>query len=103
MPAHPEECNPSTGVPESTIAARLHFVWFAVIAALWTIPISILQLITHQFQPTAGNFKRTARAWGHVILTLSGFRVRVKDRSRIDSDQPCVFVSNHQTCSIFSH
>lgn len=84
------------GVPEPTVAARLHFLWFAVVAALWTIPISVFQLVTHQFQPTARNFKRTARAWGRVILTLSGLRVRVRDRSRIDSDRPCVFVSNHQ-------
>lgn len=82
--------------PEQTIAARLHFLWFALVATLWTIPISIFQLVTHQFQPTARNFKRTARAWGGVILALSGIRVRVRDRSGIDSDQPCVFVSNHQ-------
>ncbi|MEX0600612.1 MAG: lysophospholipid acyltransferase family protein [Rhodothermales bacterium] len=82
--------------PEPTLAARLHFAWFAFVAAMWTIPMAITQLITHQFQPTARNFKRNARVWGGVILRLSGLRVRVFDRAHLHGDAPCVFVSNHQ-------
>ena len=79
-----------------TVGRRLLFVWFAVEAALWTIPMAILQFTTHQFDPTARNFKRVARLWGGVILRLSGIRVRVTDHARLDPSKPYVFASNHQ-------
>lgn len=85
--------------PESalaTLAARLHFVWFIVVAALWTIVMAIVQLLTHLIYPTARNFKRNGRVWGGFILGLSGIRVHVTDRAGIDRDAPTVFISNHQ-------
>ena len=79
-----------------TLVRRLLFVWFAFVAALWTIPMAITQFVSHQFSPTARNFKRTATMWGRVILRLSGIRVRVHDRAHLDHAKPYVFVSNHQ-------
>lgn len=84
------------GGPPPSLGARLHFVWFAVVAALWTIPMAIIQLASHQFNPSARNFKRNAAWWGRVILGLSGIRVRVTDKSDLDPSLPYVFVSNHQ-------
>lgn len=82
--------------PPATIGARLLFVWFSVVATLWTIPISIIQVISHQFSPTAKNFKRNARVWGGGILSLCGIRTRVIDRASLDRSKPYVFVANHQ-------
>ncbi len=83
-------------VPPSTVGARLLFLWFGVVATLWTIPVSIIQFISHQFSPTAKNFKRNARVWGGGILFLSGIRTRIKDRAMLDRSRPYVFVANHQ-------
>lgn len=82
--------------PPPSVGSRLHFVWFAIVATLWTVPMAIIQLVSHRFAPTAQNFKRNARWWAHTILTLSGIRVHVTDRARLDPAQPYVFVSNHQ-------
>lgn len=87
---------PTEGGPPHTLGSRLHFMWFAVVAVMWTAPMAILQFVSHRFDPTARNFKRTARWWAHTILTLSGIRVRVIDRARLDPERPYVFVSNHQ-------
>lgn len=101
--ASPEQASPEQAPPEEaaygprpTLGARLLFVWFSIVATLWTLPISILQVITHQFNPTARNFKRNARLWGGGILALSGIRTRVADRAALDRTQPYVFVANHQ-------
>src|SRR5690606_18143040 len=82
--------------PPPSVGSRLHFVWFAIVATLWTVPMAIIQLVSHRFAPTAQNFKRNARWWAHTILTLSGIRVHVTDRARLDPARPYVFVSNHQ-------
>lgn len=82
--------------PKPTPAGRLHYYWFVAVAALWTIPMALVQVITHRVWPTARNFKRNARVWAGVILALSGIRVRVTDRGGIDPSEPVVFVCNHQ-------
>lgn len=84
------------GPIEPTFWRRVHFVWFGVWALLVTIPLSILQVTSHQFRPTARNFKRWSGLWGRAILTGIGIRVRTTERVRIDAHQPCIFVSNHQ-------
>lgn len=81
---------------QSSLRARVHFAWFAIVATLWTIPMTILQIISHQFRPDARGFKRMAGLWGRVILRLSGVRVRVDDRAGLDPGKPYVFVANHQ-------
>jgi 1-acyl-sn-glycerol-3-phosphate acyltransferase len=75
---------------------KLLFLWFGFVATLWTIPMAIGQVITHQIDPSARNFKRTATAWGRVILALCGIRVEVTDRAELDPNTPLVFVANHQ-------
>lgn len=87
----------TAGAPiRSTPGAKLHFAWFALVATLWTIPMAVAQVVSHQFNPDARNFKRTAGLWGRVILSLCGIRVRIEDRAALDTDAPLVFVSNHQ-------
>lgn len=80
----------------STLGTKLLFVWFGVVASLWTVPMAIAQVVSHQFDPSARNFKRMARLWGVVILRLCGIRVRVYDRAALQTNAPLVFVSNHQ-------
>lgn len=96
----PEEAAAETaavgGGPPPTLGSRLHFLWFSIVAVLWTIPMAITQFVTHRFDPTAKNFKRTARWWGLGILRPSGIKVQVIDKSGLDPAQPYVFVSNHQ-------
>lgn len=58
--------------------------------------MAVAQLVSHQFDPSARNFKRCSGLWARVILRLSGIRVDVHDRARLDPEQPYVFVSNHQ-------
>lgn len=82
--------------PPPTIGARLLFLWFSVVATLWTIPVSIIQVLSHQFSPTAKNFKRNARIWGGGILSLCGIRTCLSDRANLDRSKPYVFVANHQ-------
>lgn len=90
---------PASGLPDgprSSLKTKLLFVWFSFVATLWTIPMAIRQVITHQFDPSARNFKRTASTWGRIILALCGIRVEVADGSDLDADAPLVFVANHQ-------
>lgn len=82
--------------PVPTMRTKLLFLWFGFIATLWTIPMAIAQVITHQIDPSARNFKRTATAWGRVILALCGIRVAVTDRAQLDAGTPFIFVANHQ-------
>lgn len=92
----PEAQSAGTYGPSPTLGARLHFLWFALVAVLWTVPMAVTQFVTHQFDPSARNFKRTARWWAGVILRLGGIRVEVRDPSGLDPGRPYVFVSNHQ-------
>lgn len=82
--------------PRPTLWSRLFFAWFAVVAVLVTVPMSISQLISHRFSPTARTFKRNARLWGRLVLRGIGVRVRIVERVKLDPEQPYVFVSNHQ-------
>ena len=84
------------GSPNVTVGSRLLFVWFCVWALLVTIPISIIQTITHRFNPTAGNFKKWCRVWGGSILKGIGVRVQLEDRAGLDPTRPYIFITNHQ-------
>lgn len=92
---HEQDSTPDDGPPDNLVS-RLLFVWFAIVAAIWTVPVSILQFISHQFSPTARNFKRNSGLWGRGILAFSGIRTQVTDRAHLDPTRPYVFVANHQ-------
>lgn len=83
-------------VQKQGFGSRLLFVWYVIVAILVTIPASFCQVIGHQFDPTARNFKRWAGIWGRTILRGIGIRVKVAQRASLDPDRPYVFVSNHQ-------
>lgn len=84
------------GAPRATLITRLWFAWFALVACLLTIPSSILQVITHPFNPSARNFKLWSGLWGRGILGAGGLRVVLEERTPLDPGQPYVFVANHQ-------
>lgn len=83
--------------PPLTLWTRALCLWFWVWVVIVMIPMSIVQLVTHRFNPTARNFKRNASLWGKLILRGgAGIRVRVTERARLDPAKPYVFVANHQ-------
>lgn len=90
------DSDPAAPPVTPTLGHRLLFAWFAFWAVLITIPVSIIQLTTHQFWPTARNFRRWAGWWGGWILGGVGVRVRTRDDGQLDASRPYVFVSNHQ-------
>lgn len=83
-------------LPPSTLGGRVRF-W---VGALWlgvvTIVFSFVQFVSHQFNPTARNFKRWATPWGRLILRGFGVRVEVEEQEELDPEAPYVFVANHQ-------
>lgn len=100
MPQSPPRADHVSHAPASairpTLATRLWFFWFVLVAGLATIPMSIIQAVTHRFRPTAHNFKRWATVWSRMILFGSGVHVTVEERTGLDPDRPYVFVANHQ-------
>ncbi|MDX1548343.1 MAG: lysophospholipid acyltransferase family protein [Rhodothermales bacterium] len=91
-PLPPEAPPPSV---RPTLGTRLWFAWAVLVALVVTVPLSLLQVVTHAFDPTARNFKRWAGLWGRMILRGSGIRVTVEG-ALPDPARPCVFVANHQ-------
>ncbi|MEM6647352.1 MAG: lysophospholipid acyltransferase family protein [Bacteroidota bacterium] len=79
-----------------TVLTRLGFLRFGVVTMTLAFPLTVAQVITHQFRPTARNFQRWANRWGRWTLALSGFRLTVHQDLPLDPDQPYVFVANHQ-------
>lgn len=95
-PAPPRTISEYSDALRPTLGRRLLFFWFSLWALLVTIPTSILQLTSHQFRPTARNFKFWAGLWGGTILRGIGIRLRVDDGAKLDPNRPYIFVSNHQ-------
>ena len=102
-PEETELCQPAEPAsaaefgPPITLWTRALCLWFWLWVVIVMIPMSVIQLVTHRFSPTARNFKRNASLWGKLILRGgAGIRVRVTERVRLDPGQPYVFVSNHQ-------
>lgn len=79
-----------------TWIARVCFYWFLFWALLVTIPLSLIQFVTHRFAPTARNFKRWSGIWARLILRGAGIRTRVELPTLPPPDVPYVVVSNHQ-------
>ena len=92
----PRYAEPVEGVPKPSFGTRLWFLWFGIEAIIMTIFFSFVQLISHQFSPTARNFKRNASRWGRSILRLVGIRVTINKQCKLDPHKPYVFVANHQ-------
>ena len=84
------------GPPRPSLRTRLWFGWFACVAVCVTVPMSVAQVIMHQFRPTARNFKRWSGRWARAILWATGIRVEVEDTEHLDADAPYLFVANHQ-------
>lgn len=87
----------ATDVLRPRLTRYLWFGWTALVAALWTIPMSIGQVLAHRRRPTAATFHRWAQRWSRGIVGAGGVRVTLEDRARLAPGQPVVFVANHQT------
>lgn len=90
---------PAPTVPPSLpvrLGTRLWFGWVALLAVVATPVAALLQVTTHQVNPTARNFKRWAGWWGRCILRGAGVRPVVAQRAPLDPAQPYLFVANHQ-------
>ncbi len=95
----PEERPAPAGLP-----AHIHFVWLILWTAVFSIPLTLMQMISHPFDPTATNFKRWAGLWSRLCLLAGGIRIRSYSSAMLEPAQPYVFVSNHQcTLDIWSN
>jgi 1-acyl-sn-glycerol-3-phosphate acyltransferase len=63
---------------------------------LITIFLGILAITVSFFSKTGDMPHLIARFWGKYILFVSGIRVKVKGISNVDTQKPCIFMSNHQ-------
>lgn len=99
----PKAAPSDEGQIQPSPGTRLWFAWFCLVTLLVTVPLSIMQIVSHQFWPTARNFKRWSGIWGRAIQRLVGITVVVEEQVKLDPDQPYVFVANHQnTLDIFT-
>jgi 1-acyl-sn-glycerol-3-phosphate acyltransferase len=69
------------------------FAW----VALATVLFGLLVIGLSMSPDTAHLIPRVARVWGRSILAVSGVRVRVLGRERIDSTAGFIFMANHQS------
>jgi 1-acyl-sn-glycerol-3-phosphate acyltransferase len=83
--------------PPVTVTSRMHFYWMMAWGFTVTAVLTAIQVIAHQFKPTARTFQRHASMWGRAVLGGGGIRVVVQEDPGLDPDQPYVFVSNHQS------
>ena len=81
----------------SGLPAHIHFWWLILWTAVFSIPLALMQMISHPFDPTAANFKRWAGVWARLCLLLGGIRIRSYSSVMLEPAQPYVFVSNHQS------
>src|SRR5690606_9057063 len=78
--------------PPPSVGSRLHFVWFAIVATLWTVPMAIIQLVSHRFAPTAQNFKSNAGASAHTSLPPTGSGLPITEPASPHGARPSEFV-----------
>jgi 1-acyl-sn-glycerol-3-phosphate acyltransferase len=79
------------------VLGHVHFWWLILWTAVFILPLVLMQIVTHAFDPTARNFKRWAGLWSRLVLMFAGIRVRCHQSVPLEAGQPYVFVSNHQT------
>lgn len=97
-PGHPETQSAAarSTTPRPSLRTRLWFAWFACVALCVTVPMSVAQVVGHQFRPTARNFKRWSGRWARAILWATGIRVEVEEVKPLEAEAPFLFVANHQ-------
>ena len=91
LPHEPQTRDPRTPV----LWARTVVVILWVAAA--TLVMGLLVIALSLSAATAHGVHRVAQAWGRSILAVSGVRVRVEGRERIDPAAAFVCMSNHQS------
>ena len=79
------------------LPAHIHFWWLVLWTAVFSVPLALIQMISHPFDPTATNFKRWAGLWSRLCLLFGGIRIRSHSGATLEPMQPYVFVSNHQS------
>jgi 1-acyl-sn-glycerol-3-phosphate acyltransferase len=82
-------------VPAS-IWTRLHAVWLVLWTTVLMIPFSIGVVAACRRNPGLDTFKRWVERYAGYGLRGAGIQVETIGRSRLDPDQPYIFVSNHQ-------
>jgi 1-acyl-sn-glycerol-3-phosphate acyltransferase len=64
---------------------------------LATIIFGIISLVTSAFDESGRTQHAVARAWAHVLLAVSGVRVRVEGLEKLQPDCGYVLVANHRS------
>ncbi len=62
-----------------------------------TLVLSILGVLRAPFDASGDATLGLARLWAHLILVFSGVKVTVTSRTKLERDQPYVFMANHQS------
>jgi 1-acyl-sn-glycerol-3-phosphate acyltransferase len=83
--------------PFSSIVAGVKFIWLALWLGLTTSAVFIPIMLAAPFA-TRGHFAfNLARFWAWTILTVSGVRLSIKGKDKIDQKQTYFIISNHQS------
>ena len=91
LPHEPQTRDPRT--PVLWVRTVVVILWVAAA----TLVMGLLTIALSLSERTARCVHRVAQAWGRSILAVSGVRVRVEGRERIDPAAAFVCMSNHQS------
>lgn len=87
---------PSEVVLPVTFGRRLHFVWLALMVAIFTF-ISVTGVMIHRiFQPSLYTFFIWSRFWARAILKTTGIRVVAEHVPDLPKNESYIFIGNHQ-------
>lgn len=75
----------------------LRFLLHATTIPLYTLVLGLLAILFLLLVPGSAPLFWFARPWARLIAATCGTRVRACGLSRIPTDRPCVFMSNHQS------
>ncbi|MEJ5359021.1 MAG: lysophospholipid acyltransferase family protein [Desulfobacterales bacterium] len=77
--------------------AALHLALIMVWTVSATFVLGLVAVAVSVFSRSGNFVHRIARLWGKSILWVSGVRVAVCGRERLDPRRPCIFMANHQS------
>lgn len=75
----------------------LRLLLHATTIPLYTLVLGLLAIVFLVLVPGGAPLHWFARPWARLIAATCGARVRARGLSRIPTDRPCVFMSNHQS------
>jgi 1-acyl-sn-glycerol-3-phosphate acyltransferase len=81
----------------ATSAARVHYAWTVGVSLSVSAYVLPPYTALHAREPSASLWKHWLQRWARHILTAIGVKVHVEGAERVPRDQPCIFLTNHQS------